>query len=136
MKLKTTLFLLAFLCHIYTFSQITVSGTLNWNTEATELTIAGENIQIWKFDGGITSDLFDGLPFYLKQIDLPSDGNFEVEIIDAQFEPFPMTPSVADQHLSERLVFKNTTGRDRNRYYGKMACIPIVKRFQFIQITE
>ncbi len=128
MKLKTTLFLLALFCHINAFSQINVSGTLNWKTEVAELTIAGENIQIWKFDGGITSDLFDGLPYFLKQFDLPSKGNFEVEIIDAQFEPFPMKSSAADQHLSERLVFKNTVGRDRNQYYGKIAFIPIVKR--------
>ncbi|KAA3625939.1 MAG: hypothetical protein DWQ02_20680 [Bacteroidetes bacterium] len=128
MKIKTTLLVLATICQISAFAQINISGNLNWNEEVHEVSIADETVQIWKFDGGVISDLYDGLPYYLKRFDLPSNGRVEVEIINTEFEPFPMQASVADEHLSERLIFKTTIGRDRNDYYGKIAFVPIVKR--------
>ena len=128
MKIKTTLLVLAIICQISAFAQINISGDLNWENEVHEITIADEPIQIWKFDGGVISDLYNGLPFYLHKFDLPSNGRIDVEILNTEFETFPMQASVADEHLSERLIFKTTVGRDRNDFYGKIAFVPIVKR--------
>jgi hypothetical protein len=137
MKLKTTLLALVLFCQAPIFSQIVLSGELKWTDNAAEITIGQEIIEIWKFDGGVTSDLYDGLPFFLNQFDLPSNGAFDVEIVETQFEPFPMKASIADQHLSERLTFKTSVGRDRNDYYGKVAFIPIVKRNgQYERVTS
>lgn len=128
MKIKTTLLFLALFCQISAFSQFVISGQLKWEAEVAPFTIGDETVEIWKFDGGITSDLYDGLPYCLKQFDLPSNGRFEVEILNTQYEPFSMQTTIADKHLGERLDFHTAVGRDRNAYYGKIAFIPIVKR--------
>lgn len=128
MKLKTTLLVLVILCQLPVFSQTILTGELNWENNASRFEVGDDFVEIWKFDGCVTSDLYDGLPYYLKQFDLPANGQFSIEIIESQFEPFEMQSPLAEQHLGERLNFNTTTGRDRNRHYGKIAFVPIVKR--------
>ncbi|GJM34310.1 MAG: peptidase C25 [Saprospiraceae bacterium] len=111
------------------FSQYTIQQNFTWeNTTNSFRADINETYDIHRFEGGIMSAEFPGLPYLSKKIDLNGPGRLEVEILDAQFEPLDHQPSSSDEGLSERLNFNTSVHRDRNNYYGKVFFIPIIKR--------
>ena len=99
-----------------------------WASTPDMISVEGQLVESWSFEGGISSDLYPSLPFFVKRFELDSRGALVVNILEAEYEAFPKKASDDDSHLQAQLTFETSTFEDRGKYYGKIAFSPIIKK--------
>jgi hypothetical protein len=127
-KYFTTIALSLMLGTLFAGNPIILQQDFLWKPGPNTISVEGQLVESWSFEGGVSSDLYPSLPFLVKRFEIDSRGVLTVNILEAEYESFPMQPSDDDRHLQAQLTFETSTVEDRGKYYGKIAFTPIIKK--------
>ena len=110
MKNKLT-FVIALFTLTSTFANLptTITRTLQWSAEP--LVHQFDEIELFKiehFEGAVYNEKHPSLPYFSERFAVNSPGDFSVEILDAQYEPFIKEASPDDAMLSDKIKFQST----------------------------
>ncbi len=106
----------------------TLQKTLNWDdTPIVHNPTGSFPLEIWNFSGAQFGSIAPSLPYHNERFQVPSMGTIDIEIINAQYEPFQKTASSDDDVLSTDIVFEASVRQNRNDYFANVKFIPIRK---------
>ena len=125
----TKLIIIFFICSwVKSFAQIRLEKSFNWSAEPEKVAVKGNVFDRWSFDEGIVHATLPSLTYARWRLPVPGSGKLEVQIIDAQFEPFRWSPRSSDvEKLSADLDFVTNVTKHRNQYFGNISLVPIIK---------
>ncbi|MFK8102418.1 MAG: type IX secretion system sortase PorU [Saprospiraceae bacterium] len=105
-----------------------ISKTLNWEEQYILHNPTGNfETKILSFEGAVYNPQHPSLPIFQESFELDQYGNFDVTLVDAQFEPLDKAASPDDIFLESDITVNTTVEIDRKRYTGKIFFIPIRK---------
>lgn len=111
------------------FTQVSLQKTLVWEDAPYIYTTENSNqkFEIWKFEGAAYDNANVTLPYVTERIDVPNGADLSVRIVKANFTPFDKLEQEGDDRLANQLVFNTSVTRERNRSYGHIQFVPIIK---------
>lgn len=106
-----------------------IKTSLNWEESPQGITLEGQVVEYWSFEGAVASSNPPGLPVFTERFRVDGSGQLSVSIAEANYEPFEWgkAPEAAEQ-LGASPEFEANVTRHREGYFGKIAFVPIVRR--------
>jgi len=129
MKLYTSILLFLLTSVLYANDPIVLTKTLDWAEAAISHNPTGQHErQIWSFDGAFHHANYPSLPIAMERFPVTGEGELNIRVLNAKFEPLDKTAGEEDAILSEQLIFHSTIEQERSKHFGKVFFSPIVKK--------
>jgi len=108
--------------------QSSVRQSFDWSDTPETFEIDNLKWERWSFPEASFDERTPSLPYFHYRFPVSGPGEVKVQVTNVSYEPFSRNTSPDDDQIGERLNFKVSVERDRNRYNGKLTFVPIVKR--------
>ncbi len=129
MRIFTIIALLLFSLNLWAQRPFTIQKKLNWSPSPIIHNPTGNfEKQLWTFEDSYANPKHPTLPVFSERFEVNNNGQINVELINAQFEPLNKLVVPDDIYLKETIQIGTTVEADRNQFYGKVFFIPIIKR--------
>lgn len=129
MRFLTILIIFLFSNTLLAQRPLTISKKLNWSPEPIIHNPTGNfEKQLWTFEDSYANPKHPTLPVFSERFPLNNNGEISVNITNAQFERLEKSTVPDDIFLKETIQIGTTVERDKNKYYGKVFFIPIIKK--------
>ncbi len=111
----------------YANSPYTIRQTFRWSESTETVTIAGEEVKRWVFEGAHYPDEAPALPYFFTRFSVEGPGALKVEVVEANYRPLPPAQLPATVEAPGRLTFRtNVAGKPGGPYYGYLAFTPVI----------
>jgi len=129
MRIFTIITLLFFSLNLWAQRPFNIQKNLNWSpTPVIHNPTGNFEKQLWTFEDSYANPKHPSLPVFSERFEVTSNGEINVELVNAQFEPLNKQAVPDDIYLKETIQIGTTIEADRNQFYGKVFFIPIIKK--------
>lgn len=127
-KLLTSVLFFFTLMLAYGNNPTIIEKTINWDSDPVIHSVEGSpSFEIWKFDGAVYDDEHPSLPIFSERFVLDNYSDINVNLIDAQYEPFDKKASSDDAFLKDQIQIIAEVEKDRKTWNGVVSFIPIIQ---------
>jgi len=129
MRIFTIIAFLFFSLSVWAQRPFTIQKKLEWSSSPVIHNPTGNfEKQLWSFKDSYANPKHPTLPVFSERFEVINNGTINVELVNAQFEPLNKLAVPDDVYLKETIQIGTTVEADRDKFYGKVFFIPIIKK--------
>lgn len=127
-RIFTHLLFIFFLTNLAAANPIILQETLVWQTNPETFDYWGAPCERFRCKGCVFGEEQPDLPWYIARFEVQGQGDLQVQVIDARYEPLEKTTCPGNETVAEQLVFQTMVTSDRGKFTGKVSFIPMIRR--------